>query len=66
MVATTVVAALNAELGGDGKQVINPPISGIVAHRFEQLGSPVHTFCSVANLWIALDSSESRLLSWRL
>lgn len=48
MVATPMTTALDAELGCHRKQIVNPPVSGIVAHRFEQLGSLVHVAYSIA------------------
>lgn len=47
MVATAMITALDAELGCHRKQIVNPPVSGIVAHRIEQLGSLVHVAYSI-------------------
>ena len=47
MVTAAMTAALNPKLPGYRQQVINPPVSGIIAHGFEELGPLVHAFYSI-------------------
>jgi hypothetical protein len=47
MMAAAMTAALNLKLPRYRYQIINPPVSWIVTHGFEQLGPLVHALHSI-------------------
>jgi hypothetical protein len=47
VMTAAMTTTFNLKLSGYRKQVINPPVAGIVAHGFEQLGPLVHAFYSI-------------------
>lgn len=60
MMATSFTATVNAKLACDGLQIVNPPVTRVVAHSLKGFLLDAHPFNSV--IYDTIDQSEGAIL----